>query len=410
MSTTDEAGQPIGLVLAGGGARGAYEIGALSVLLPRLAQEGQRISVYVGTSVGALNVAWLAANAHREIGDVAKDAIALWMRFGFGDVLAPVPSGHTILEAGAYALQVLGIPRGRITALFDPGPLKKTVEQQIGFRQIEQNVKGGAVHGVGVVGTSALTGRSVVFEHGVRAPNADPVRRIDYVAGPLREEHVLASAAIPCLFPAVEVKTPARAAGWYYDGGTRLNTPIKPALKLGAERVIVIGLNSTAGAPPRLAGPQQPDVFQGAGQLLQALLADPLTHDVRDLATRNAFADERDTTPERIPYIFVAPRTRGRIAEIAREVFAEHYAGHPRMLAKRQVALLGRLICGGESPEHGDLLSYVFFAPEFAAALITAGQEDAAAWIEQTHDDGLWQCGPLPIPHATSARAKAASR
>src|SRR5436305_1584226 len=88
-------------------------------------------------------------------------------------------------------------------------------------------------------------------------------QRPDVVAGEIDGDHVRASAAIPALFPAVEVERPGDAAGWYFDGGTRLNTPIKPALALGAQRLIVVGLNSLSRAPTR---DRRPDLFDAAGE------------------------------------------------------------------------------------------------------------------------------------------------
>jgi NTE family protein len=395
----EDASKSVAVVLAGGGARGAYEVGVLSVLLPALARRGERVDVFVGTSVGALNVAWLAANMHRDVDELVALAIELWQDIRFDWVLGRIASARNVAELLPYGVQLFGVRRAKITGLLDSSPLRKTVPELIDFAQLEDNVERKVIRAAAVIATSALTGRSVVFEHGVSAPPVDNVRRIDYVAGSIQPEHVLASAAIPTLFPAVEVYHPPVAAGWYFDGGTRLNTPIKPALALGAEKVIVVGLNSTAGAPSQLAGKAEPDVFQGAGQILQALLADPLTHDIRTLATINHLVAQTGTPDNAshkiVPYVFVAPRTRGHIGAIARRVFREHYRPSLRRLAAREAALLGWLMCSGSSPEHADLLSYVFFAPEFAEELVRAGRNDAHAWLDTPHDDGPWQHGPL---------------
>src|SRR5207245_5852701 len=96
-------------------------------------------------------------------------------------------------------------------------------------------------------------------------------------------ENGAASAARPGVFPAGRVGSPRAAAGWYFDGGTRLNTPIKPALALGADRVVVIALNSLRSAGKR----GRPEALDGASQLAQAILVDPLVHDVQTLATIN---------------------------------------------------------------------------------------------------------------------------
>jgi len=172
-----------------------------------------------------------------------------------------------------------------------------------------------------------------------------------------------------------------------------LNTPIKPALALGADRVVVIGLNSIA-APPqdRLADERRPNLFEGAAHIVQALLVDRLVEDVRELAEENLPGhDER-----RIPYIFVSPRGRESIGEIATEVYRERYAGLRGLLRDRDLSLLGRFVAGGDSPLNGELLSALFFAPELLSRLIELGRNDAEAWLSEEHEEGLWQVGPLP--------------
>ena len=186
---------------------------------------------------------------------------------------------------------------------------------------------------------------------------------------------------------------------WYFDGGTRLNTPIKPALELEAERMIVIGLNSVSPAPKST---QRPDLFDGASQIFQGLLVDPLVNDVETLATINktllqgGMATSGGDQRKIIPYIFMAPKTPNRIGEIARDVYRENFTGLRGMRRSRDLAVLGRLVGAGRSSTRGELFSYLFFAPEFAARLIELGRDDAVRWTEQSHDDGDWQRGPLP--------------
>ena len=178
-----------------------------------------------------------------------------------------------------------------------------------------------------------------------RAPRhpRDTKRGIDYVPTQLASEHVRASAAIPALFPAVRLEHPARARGWYFDGGTRLNTPIKPALALGADRVVVIGLNAIAARRGRPGG-EAPDLLEGAAQLIQAVLVDPLVNDVATLATQNQIVEGGTNVPDRrlIPYIFVAPRDADVIGRTAARVFNRHYASAPALLRAPDTAVLGR--------------------------------------------------------------------
>ena len=205
-----------------------------------------------------------------------------------------------------------------------------------------------------------------------------------------------ASAAIPAVFPAVEIEG-GPAAGWYFDGGTRLNAPIKPALSLGAERVIVIGLNSVAPGGDAIAGPVRPDLFAGAAQIVDALLADPLVEDMQTLVTINELVGEGAAgAPPPGPVHL-------RRAAAARHDRRDRPRGLPPPLqraAARASLAAGRVPRPARSTRardalHGELLSYLFFAPEFAHALIERGRADAEAWLEEPHDDGLWDTGPL---------------
>ena len=398
--TRRNTGDPVALVLAGGGARGAYEAGALSVLLPVLEERGERPRILIGTSVGALNVSFLAANAHLPTSELIAAALAIWRSVTWREFAGRILSAGSLLRLGGYAGEVLGVPGARLESLLDPEPLRATLREQVDFEQLEDNVKAGRLDAAGVVATSALTSRSVVFHSGVVSPPPDHRRGIDYVATRLGEEHVLASAAIPVIFPAVEVKRPEVARGWYFDGGTRLNTPIKPALEFGAGRVVVIALNSLDPGPPQLAGEERPDALEGAGQILLGLLGDQLTADVLTLAGINDLVAPPGgligAAKRLVPYIVVAPAERNAIGRCALRVFRQHYSGPLEAIRSPDIALLARLIAGGTDAQHAELLSFLLFAPEFSQALIELGQEDARRWINQTHDlDGLWQIGQI---------------
>ncbi|MEA2470654.1 MAG: hypothetical protein QOE38_1653 [Thermoleophilaceae bacterium] len=383
----------VAVVLSGGGARGAYEIGVLSELLPELEKRGETPRIVVGTSVGAFNTAFMAANAHRPAEEALAAGIGLWHELGWKDSLAPIGAFGNEPVRRRLLGQLLGVRRPRIHGVLDPTPLVSTLARIVDFDQLARNVAGGALEAAAVATTSALTGRTVVFHAGGESPEHDPVRQIDYVATPLISAHVRASGAIPGLFPAVHVPSPARARGWYFDGGTRLNTPIKPALELGADRVVVIGLNSIAPGPEAIAGPHRPDVYEGSAQVMQALLIDRLADDMRELAAENVPDGDEHRL---VPYVFVAPRKRDEIGAIAARVWNEHYSGARGLIRDRDLALLGRFVAGGDDPAHGELLSLLFFSPEFARELIELGRAHARDWLAVPHDDGPWRTGPLP--------------
>ena len=241
-----------------------------------------------------------------------------------------------------------------------------------------------------VVATAYATTRSVVFHHGGPALGLDSMHAIDYAATPIAPEHVLASAAIPGAFPAVEIQRPRAAAGWYGDGGVRLNAPLAPALALGADRVVAIGLNSSVTHARPSA---RPDAIDGVAQLLQVVLADQLADDVATLAAVNetlplpAHPPAATTLADggsagRIPYIFIAPGDRLEIGRLAREVYKRHYAGIGSLVRDTNLALFGRIVNAERSAIHGELLSYLFLAREFIDELIALGRRDAERWLD----------------------------
>jgi NTE family protein len=413
VSGESNGGGGAGLVLGGGGARGAYASGALSVLLRELKDQ---VRVIVGTSAGALISAYLAANWHRSVEEAIEDGLSFWRDLRFGDVFAPLVALGGVARFARYVGEFLPVSSLHAPSVLHPEPLERTLSRLVDFERLGENIREQRL-ALGVVATPAHSNRSIVFhEGGIARHRDDPLRGIEYVATPeLGAEHILASSAIPALFPAVRVSEPEQVAGWYFDGGPRLNTPIKPALWLGAERVIVIALNSVA--PSRKPPPEhQPDFYVGAAHLLHAALGDPLAQDIRTLANRNALiAAGRATEARRsgtglaarrqqpgdleepvhpVPYIFIAPEDPSAIGEIARRVYRKHYS-RPWNAGARDLWLLGKILDGGADAMHGELLSYVFFAGEFAEELIQLGQADARRWIDQ-HPGDLWQLDPLP--------------
>jgi NTE family protein len=382
----DEAKGPIGVVLAGGGARGAYQLGVLAELLPRL---DERPQIYVGTSIGALQAAYFAARAPDPLDEVMDDGIKLWTGLGLRDALSSPFSLRQARLTLQYVACAAGLPVPPPPSFLAAGPLKGSIEK-IGqpFNRIRGNVQRGDLLAAGVVATASATGRSVVFHDGGR-PRRDNRRKIEYFATELTTEHVRASAAIASAFPAVRLDDPV---GWYVDGGTRLNAPINPAIDLGAERLVVVGLNSPKPAPEARPD-RRPDALDGAGHLAQAVLADPLTNDIQMLVTLNRLLRQGGGGAQayrQIPYIFIAPRHNAQIGEVAQRVFADHYSGL-RGFFSRRIRLAGRLLDADGSPEHGELLSYLFFAPEFVSELIELGRQHARDWLNEQHDRYPWR-------------------
>jgi NTE family protein len=389
----------------------------LAALAPALAAGGEAPDVVVGTSIGALNGAFLAARADEPLDQAVAAGLEMWRELSWGDALRPLASPWELGRLLSGAAMLAGLPGADLPGLLDSSPLRATLERLVAFERIASNVADGTLTAAAVVATAYATTRSTVFHHGGPTIEPDSVRAIDYAATPLELEHVLASAAIPGAFPAVEIRRPREAAGWYGDGGVRLNAPLKPAIALGADRVIVIGLNSSA---TPTAGSARPDAVDGVAQLLQVVLADQLADDVATLAAVNetlaaaGARDDGDVAAEglrrTIPYIFVAPCDRFVIGRLARDVYRRHYAGIRGLLRDSNLALLGRIVNAERSPIHGELLSYLFLARAFIDELIALGRSDAERWLGARHDAGLWQVGQLPAgttaPPAAGGRSR----
>jgi NTE family protein len=223
----------------------------------------------------------------------------------------------------------------------------------------------------------------------VDLPPPDLTRMIDYVDLHVTAEHVLASAAIPVLFPAVRLDGPGAAGGWHVDGGVRLNAPLKPALALGADAVVVVSTHPAerAGSIPVLHDPGQPDVDDALVQLMDAALVDRMVEDLRNLARVNELLsaggrEARGNRPLRVvPWLFFGPPDRATLGRLAADRFDRRFGhltdiGH--LLRHLDLALLGRVLAG-DGPRRGDVLSYLFFETEFVEAAIAQGQQDAEA-------------------------------
>ena len=399
MITEDRNGHAprVALVLPGGGARGAYEIGALSVLLPALHARGEHVSIFCGTSVGALNSALLGSLAAEPVETQVEGALDRWRTMRKRDVIAPIIGPRSLLTVARLLGETLEIPGLRLGSLLDPSPIRGNIERWIDWLALHRNVRSGLVDAVCVVATGLSTGSSVGFvESRHRAPRTRAGDDIRYVRGPLNGEHVRASAAIPLLFPPVKVEQPLSAADHYVDGGTRLNSPIKPALALGADRVIVIGFEPFGAhptPPPRTGPPRLADV---AANVIDGLLVDQVRNDLHRLAAINSFFVEAPTGGtsrsalayrtaggqhpyRRISYALVAPSQAGEIGALAEEVFTERFGGI-RGLRDPDFPLMSRLL-GGHTRSRGELLSFLLFDRMFVQALIELGQRDAEQWL-----------------------------
>jgi NTE family protein len=389
----------VALVLAGGAARGAYEVGVVRYLLEDLARtlgHPVNLDVLCGTSVGAINVCALAATADEPRARSQRLANA-WSSLRMEDVLQP--DGREIFRLARSALfrtPANDADGPRHGAVLDPTGLSRLIEAAIPFDAISDNLRAGHLAALTVSTTHVGSGRTVVFvqrrEGSLPRWSRDPT--VVPRAAKIRAEHALASAAIPLMFPAVRID-----GEFHCDGGLRQNVPLSPARRLGASRLIVVNPRHVNGETEPVADPQPfPGPFFLLGKALNALLLDRIDNDIdrlkritRILEAGTArygpgFVDEINQTlgygPGRAlrPLHAVLVRASRDIGALAADfVRSSIFRARASGLLVRALARLGE----GESAREADLLSYLLFDGEFAGQLMELGRADAAAQGEE---------------------------
>ena len=401
-------GQTTALVLSGGGARGAYAAGVVAGIVEVLGATAggpAPFGIFTGTSVGAINATFLAAHGDR--GDLGVEALeAVWrgLRLPVHVRIDPLRllTGSRLAQSTVGAAVGAGWRRltGRKPAatlggsLLDPEPLDAVVRDAIPWTRLHGNLDAGRVRALVVAALQVATGRTAVFHetcpgHAFRA-SKDPRR--EAVPARITAAHVLASAAIPLVFPARRI-----GAGWYCDGGLRFNTPIAPAIRAGAERLVVVSLLHRPAVPRAVSEAEYPNLLFLMGKVLNALLLDPVAYDLQVLDRFNRLVDVLHDTlspAERARVDAVLTRSRGlpyrKLETLVftpsrdlGELAAEHLrVGGPPTVGWLGETLLRRAGQPGATWED-DLASYLLFDGGFAAQLIALGKADVRARADE---------------------------
>jgi len=390
------AGKGVGLVLAGGASRGAYEVGVVRYVLEEVSAVLGRdapIDVLCGTSAGSINACMLAALADRprERGQMLATR---WSTLKLDELVRAMPGEMLSMMGRLVGRAPAPVKPGvRHGGLFDPTGIETLVKGAIPFEDIAKHMKAGLVSALSISTTHIATGRTVVFvqrrEGNTPRWGNDPtmVGR----SAEIRAEHVLASAAVPLLFPAVDID-----GQFYCDGGLRQNVPLSPARRLGADSLIVVSpryIHEDEPTPAEAASRETsyPDPLFVLGKAMNALLLDRIENDIDRLRRLNAVleAGTRRFGPgfqkglnEELktmgvgglrPLDVVYVRASKDIGEMAAD-----YVTSP-LFSKRVKGLLGRALRRiAEGEREADLLSYVLFDGEFCGRLIEMGRSDAA--------------------------------
>ncbi len=356
----------VGLVLTGGGARAAYQVGvlrAVSAMLPKGARNP--FPVICGTSAGAINATSIAVSA-RNFHEGVRQLVEVWENFHVNQVYRSDPIG--MLYNSVRVLASLLLNRHSAISLLDDSPLTKLLGHRLPFRGIQKSIKSGALHALGITAWGYTSGQSVTFYQG--AENITPwdrKRRVG-ISTNIGVEHLAASSAIPFLFPAMKINRE-----YFGDGSMRQLAPISPALHLGAERILVIGVHDTKNAQPdRVKIVSYPPMAQIAGHVMNSIFLDSLDVDLERLQRINEIIQliprgtlENSSMQLRpIKSMVISPSEE--INKIA-EQYA-HTLPLTMRLAYRAIGAMGR--------DGSTLLSYLLFEKPFCQALIKLGHQD----------------------------------
>jgi len=353
------------LVLSGGGARGAYQVGVLKAITEWLPEETPcPFEVLVGTSAGALNAAALAARA----GSFRQGVAVLeqvWANFSVDQVVRVNP-GQMFRNGLHWVLSVisggwlLSPPR----YLLDTAPLRDLIARTIPVAEIPDAVASGPINALAVATTSYSTGRAVTFFDAVPSMREWYRVRRSGVRRPIDNEVLMASAAIPFIFPAVEVD------GQYYgDGAMRQLAPLSPAVHLGANRVLVIGTRGEPAATPGAVDVAPPSPGHLLGFVLDSLFTDGLSIDLERLRQVNtliaAGASGQDNGRRPIEACVIQP------SEDPTAIAHRHAHVLPRSL-RTLLRTMGAFEARG-----GLLVSYLLFESVYTQELMALGYADA---------------------------------
>jgi NTE family protein len=385
----------VGLVLAGGAARGSYEVGVVQYIMEVVSKTLRRpihFDVLCGTSVGAINACALGAFAHQPLDGVAR-LVTRWetlriheiLEFDGSDVMALVKSFSG--KATALGADIAG--------LINPKRLKRILEDSIPFSRITENLKRGAFSAISVSATHVSTGRTIVFVQrsapGLPTWSADPT--VVPVAVSMRVEHALASAALPIIFP------PVRLDGHYYvDGGLRQNVPLSPARRLGADALVVINPRHISPDPESKEAEVLPSPITLLGKVFNALLLDRIDNDINRLERINNmleagqrrygenFVEELNqemglsAKKSLRPLSTMMIRSSVDIGRLCGDfVHSKAFEGRVGFVMTRFL----RRLAEADANREADLLSYLLFDGSFAKQLISLGFADA----KQRHDE-----------------------
>ncbi len=376
----------LGLVMTGGGARGAYQAGILKRIgeLKRVQTHGNPFPIIGGSSAGAINGSALAAGSD-DFALATKILARVWSNLQPSDifhcdVLSQAHNSLTwILDLSFGAL----LGGGNARSLLDASPLRDFLNTHLHCDRIRENIKRGHLYALAISATNYTSGKSYLFIEGMKGhPMWNRSRRVT-LATRITVEHVCASAAIPLVFQPVKLKT-ARGTAFFGDGCVRLQQPLSPVIRLGAERIFAIGVRCEKREHQREPAVQRdPSLAQVMGVLFNVMFLDHLATDIEHLERLNQLLGDGQIRQSGIEgcekmrplasFLMTPSVDLSQLAE-------QHQKDMPYLI-QYFISSLGR-----DAASCADLMSYLLFTSKYTNDLIEIGYNDAKKRIDEIED------------------------
>ncbi|MEQ1589904.1 MAG: patatin-like phospholipase family protein [Gallionella sp.] len=359
------------LILTGGGARAAYQVGvlkAMSEMLPKRARNP--FPIICGTSAGALNAATLAVNA-KSFRKGVQYLLNIWKNFHANQVYRTDAAGvfnNTILWLAGVLSSAVGLSKLKQVSLLDNAPLVELLDALLPCEKIQESIDSGHLHALSVTASGYGSGESVTFYQG--AKEIEPWHRTGRVGVPTQIEikHLLASSALPFIFPATLINRE-----YFGDGSMRQIAPIGSALNLGATRVLVIGVtaNGYTEHVEREDIADYPSLAKIAGHALNSIFLDSMETDlerVRKINSLVAMMTEEMRERSKLKHIDVLVISPSQSIEKIAEQHADELPWTIRLLLR---------LVGARQHSSSTLVSYLLSEKKFCRSLINLGYQDA---------------------------------
>jgi NTE family protein len=379
-------GRKIGLVITGGGARGAYQAGVLKRIgeLRRVQELGNPFPLIGGASAGAVNGAALAVGSD-DFAATTKALADLWSRLRPTDIFrCDLASQAHNSVTWILDLSFGGIfGGGNARSLLDATPLRNYLNRHLDCDRIQDNIKRGNLYALAISATNYSSGESYLFIQGAKGHALWNRLRLVTVATKITVDHVCASAAIPLIFQPVRLNIP-RGSVFFGDGCVRLQQPLSPVIRLGAEKVFAIGVRGDDRERAQIGtNGSNPSLSQVMGVLFDVMFLDHIATDIEHLERLNHLLElghivqpdlEENERIRQVSTFVISP------SESLSALAAHHQKDMPYLI-KYFVSSLGR-----DAASSADLMSYLLFTSKYTRDLIEIGYRDADERIDEIEE------------------------